>query len=90
MEQNHPIISLYGSPAENEDQQPTKIRVTYTRERDDHRPERSDGDWICRTVSCQHQVVLLLTQLVLFLQLCGQEVVSQMPRAFWYDARFRP
>lgn len=52
MNQNAPILYLYGRKAGNDDRA-AKIRISYTRERDDRRG-RPEGEWTCRNCSFEN------------------------------------
>lgn len=49
IEQNAPTLYLYGRNAGN-DERGAKVRISYTRERDDRRG-KPEGEWTCRNVS---------------------------------------
>lgn len=49
IEQNAPTIYLYGRNPGN-DERGAKVRISYTRERDDRRG-KPEGEWTCRNVS---------------------------------------
>ncbi|OKL62780.1 hypothetical protein UA08_01858 [Talaromyces atroroseus] len=49
MDQNAPILYLYGRKHGNDDRA-AKVRIAYTRERDDRRA-RPEGEWTCRNCS---------------------------------------
>ena len=50
-EKNYPAISLYIGATED-GQQATKVRIVYSREREDRvSRQRVEGDWDCRIVS---------------------------------------
>lgn len=44
---NHPFIHLYGPTGEKS----TKVRIAYSREREDRVRAKAEGDWTCRMVS---------------------------------------
>lgn len=51
LERNYPTIYLYGSNTSDNDDQAAKVRIAYSRERDDRaRGEKTDGEWICKIV----------------------------------------
>ena len=51
VERNYPIIYLYGNGSSNNDDQPAKVRIAYSRERDDRsRGEKAEGEWTCKIV----------------------------------------
>ncbi|KAJ5692292.1 hypothetical protein N7462_001715 [Penicillium macrosclerotiorum] len=47
LERNHPFIYLYG-PSAGENDRSTKVRIAYSRERDDRGRAKAEGDWTCR------------------------------------------
>lgn len=49
LERNHPCIYLYG-PAAGDNDRSTKVRIAYSREREDRARAKADGDWTCRMV----------------------------------------
>lgn len=49
LERNHPCIYLYG-PTAGENDRSTKVRIAYSREREDRSRAKADGDWTCRMV----------------------------------------
>lgn len=51
VEQNAPTIYLYGRNSGN-DERGAKVRISYTRERDDRRG-KPEGEWTCRNVSAR-------------------------------------
>ena len=55
MERNYPTIYLYGSESADGDEQAAKVRIAFSRERDDkNRAEKQEGEWTCRIVSQHH------------------------------------
>lgn len=46
LEQNHPFIHLYGPTGERS----TKVRIAYSKEREDRARVKAEGDWTCRMV----------------------------------------
>lgn len=45
------MIYLYGDGTSNNDDQAAKVRIAYSRERDDRsRGEKAEGEWICKIV----------------------------------------
>ena len=51
VERNYPMIYLYGNGSSENDDQAAKVRIAYSRERDDRsRGEKSDGEWTCKIV----------------------------------------
>ena len=56
MERNYPLIYLYGNGSSDGDQQAAKVRIAFSRERDDRgRSEKADGEWTCKIVSIPHK-----------------------------------
>lgn len=54
VESNYPMIYLNGNGLTDSDDQAAKIRIAYSRERDDrNRGEKADGEWVCKNVSTQ-------------------------------------
>lgn len=53
MERNHPLIYLYGNPNVNREE-PAKVRIVYSRERNEPSNDEVDGEWICQVVSCRY------------------------------------
>jgi hypothetical protein len=49
MERNTPLIYLYGNPNLNRDE-PAKVRIVYSREKNDPNNDGAEGDWICKVV----------------------------------------
>lgn len=47
LERNHPCIYLYG-PTAGENDRSTKVRIAYSREREDRTRAKAEGDWTCR------------------------------------------
>ncbi|CAL5866061.1 uncharacterized protein PFLUO_LOCUS268 [Penicillium psychrofluorescens] len=47
LEQNHPYIYLYG-PSTGSNDRSTKVRIAYSREREDRGRVKAEGDWTCR------------------------------------------
>ncbi|KAL9129993.1 MAG: hypothetical protein Q9217_001715 [Psora testacea] len=48
MERSYPMIYLYGSNPSDNDREPAKVRIAYSRERDERRADRPDGEWTCK------------------------------------------
>ena len=52
MERNYPTISLYGNNSADGDASAAKVRIAFSRERDDRsRGEKAEGEWTCKIVS---------------------------------------
>lgn len=52
VERNFPMIYLYGSGSADGDNEAAKVRIAFSRERDDRgRGEKADGEWTCKIVS---------------------------------------
>lgn len=47
LEQNHPYIYLYG-PTASENDRATRVRIAYSREREDRARTKPESDWSCR------------------------------------------
>ncbi|KAJ5624361.1 rna-binding protein [Penicillium lagena] len=47
LERNHPCIYLYG-PSTGSNDRSTKVRIAYSREREDRGRVKAEGDWTCR------------------------------------------
>lgn len=47
LERNYPYIYFYGPTAGNDDRA-TKVRIAYSREREDRARAKAEGDWTCR------------------------------------------
>lgn len=51
VERNYPMIYLYGNGSSDNDDQAAKVRIAYSRERDDRsRGEKAEGEWACKIV----------------------------------------
>ena len=51
LERNYPIIQLYGKGSTDGDDQAAKVRVAFSRERDDRgRADKAEGEWACKIV----------------------------------------
>ena len=51
VERNYPAIYLYGKNTSDNDDQAAKVRIAFSRERDDRsRGEKADGEWTCKIV----------------------------------------
>lgn len=51
VERNYPTIYLYGNGSTHSDEQVAKVRIAFSRERDDrNRGEKAEGEWICKIV----------------------------------------
>ena len=51
VERNYPKIYLYGNSPTDNDDETAKVRIAYSRERDDRpRADKTDGEWICKIV----------------------------------------
>ena len=52
VELNYPTIYLYGNESADGDEQAAKVRIAFSRERDDrNRAEKQEGEWTCKIVS---------------------------------------
>ena len=51
VERNYPTIHLYGNGNSSNDDQTAKVRIAFSRERDDRsRGDKADGEWTCKIV----------------------------------------
>lgn len=51
VERNYPMIYLYGNSSTDSDDQAAKVRIAFSRERDDrNRGEKAEGEWTCKIV----------------------------------------
>ena len=51
MERNFPMIYLYGPGSADGDNEAAKVRVAFSRERDDRsRGDKAEGEWTCKIV----------------------------------------
>jgi len=51
VERNYPIIHLHGNNTSDNDDEAAKVRIAFSRERDDRaRGEKADGEWTCKIV----------------------------------------
>ena len=51
VERNYPKIYLCGNSPTDNDDETAKVRIAYSRERDDRpRADKADGEWICKIV----------------------------------------
>ena len=65
MERNYPMMYLYGKNATDGDDQAAKVRVAFSREREDrNRPEKSDGEWACKIVSVCNSPFPIITDMI--------------------------
>ena len=54
LEQNFPMIYLYGKGKADNDDQVAKVRIAFSRERDERsRMEKAEGEWTCKIVNSQ-------------------------------------
>ena len=52
LERNFPMIYLYGKGTTDSDDQGAKVRIAFSRERDERsRLEKAEGEWTCKIVS---------------------------------------
>lgn len=64
VERNYPNIHLYGSKTTDNDDEAAKVRIAFSRERDDRaRGEKADGEWTCKIV--RHTRTLILCSVAL-------------------------
>ncbi|KAI4125521.1 MAG: hypothetical protein LQ347_005355, partial [Umbilicaria vellea] len=53
VERNYPTIYLYGNESADGDDQAAKVRIAFSRERDDrNRAEKPEGEWTCKICTC--------------------------------------
>ena len=50
VERNFPMIYLYGNNSSDGDTEAAKVRIAFSRERDDRQREKADGEWVCAIV----------------------------------------
>lgn len=51
VERSYPTIYLYGKGSTDNDNEAAKVRIAYSREREDRtRPEKPEGEWTCKFV----------------------------------------
>lgn len=63
VERNYPMIYLYGNHSTDNDDQAAKVRVAFSRERDERtRSEKAEGEWTCKIVST-HKTLHLMSSL---------------------------
>ena len=56
VERNYPSIYLYGNGASSNDDQAAKVRIAFSRERDDRsRGDKLEGEWTCKIVRLESQ-----------------------------------
>lgn len=51
MERNYPTIHLHANNTSNGDNEAAKVRIAFSRERDDRNREKPDSEWVCKIVS---------------------------------------
>ena len=52
VERNYPMIYLYGKCSADNGDQGAKVRIAFSREREDrNRGEKAEGEWTCKIVS---------------------------------------
>ena len=57
VERNYPMIYLYGSNTAEDKGEAAKVRIAFSREREDRdRSERAEGEWTCKIV-CQRETL---------------------------------
>ena len=80
VERNYPMIYLYGNGSTDNDDQAAKVRIAYSRERDDRgRGDKADGEWTCKIVRKSLDILMaLLRPLVHICQLSRPNQMSQM------------
>lgn len=50
LDRYYPTIYLYGQSTSDGDEEAAKVRIAFSREREDRRAEKADGEWICKIV----------------------------------------
>lgn len=51
VERNYPTIYLYGNGSTDNDDEAVKVRIAYSREREDRgRVDKPEGEWTCKLV----------------------------------------
>jgi hypothetical protein len=70
LERSHPCIYLYG-PTAGENDRSTKVRIAYSREREDRTRSKGEGDWTCRMVGVLPKHFGILTPANYELTVCG-------------------
>ena len=58
VEHNYPNIYLYGKHGPNGNAQAAKVRIAFSRERDERRAEKGEGEWTCKIV-CKIELSVL-------------------------------
>ena len=54
VERNYPTIYLYGKGSSDNDGEAAKVRIAYSREREDrNRVDKAEGEWTCQIVCVQ-------------------------------------
>lgn len=54
VERNYPTIYLYGKGSSDNDGEAAKVRIAYSREREDrNRVDKAEGEWTCQIVRVQ-------------------------------------
>lgn len=84
MECNHPMISLYGNKSADGDASAAKVRIAFSRERDERsRGEKAEGEWVCKIVSeiLNHQEIVADDTKVYLFQLLDSDEMLQMSNA---------
>lgn len=82
MDKNAPEIYIYGSSGSNGNDQGARVRITYTREREDRGQNRADGDWICQMVRISPAAAIPKANgLVYNVKLCLTHEMFSMPGA---------
>lgn len=84
VERTYPMIYLYGSGSTDSDDQAAKVRIAFSRERDDRaRGEKADGEWTCKILSLSTILERRFTNAlkVYICQLSWKDQVFSMPNA---------
>ena len=88
LERNFPMIYLYGKGTADSDDQVAKVRIAFSRERDERsRLEKAEGEWTCKIVSSQtfcpfHTLLTLIVHVCQLPWSCEMFQVSKSSN--WY------
>lgn len=71
VERSYPMIYLYGSNSADDDGEGAKVRIAFSRERDERdRSERVEGEWTCKIVCEMVASLLSLANLMVEVYSC--------------------
>src|SRR5438034_5975635 len=59
MERNFPTIYLYEKDLSHADSRGAKVRIAYSREREDRNRVKAEGEWTCKIVSNLTQAIMM-------------------------------